>query len=107
MSSSAASPTLVTAEEFARLPDDGNLTELVRGKLVRMPPPAPFHGLLCIEIAYLIRHFWRLTTSVGSSRTIRLSSPIGIPIRSEGQTSRSTVINGFPNAQSEPFYLNI
>lgn len=44
----------ITAEEFARLPLDGPC-ELVRGKVVEMPPPKPKHGWICGQILHLIQ----------------------------------------------------
>lgn len=38
---------LVTAEQFGRMPNDGTVTELVRGRIVRMPVPRPYHGFIC------------------------------------------------------------
>jgi Uma2 family endonuclease len=38
---------LMTAEEFAKLPDDGRRYELVRGVLVEMNMPKPRHGQVC------------------------------------------------------------
>jgi Uma2 family endonuclease len=49
--------TLLTAEEYARLPDDGRPTELVRGKIVEMNPPTPKHGIICIEIGAILRNY--------------------------------------------------
>ena len=48
---------LLTAEEFARLPDDGVLEELVRGRIVKMPMPRARHGQACSTICYLLTHF--------------------------------------------------
>jgi Uma2 family endonuclease len=45
---------LLTAEEYAKLPDEGIRTELVRGKVVEMNMPAPRHGEICINIAMQI-----------------------------------------------------
>src|SRR5262245_56853385 len=44
---------LITAEEFARMPEpaDGARQELVRGVIVAMPPPKPRHGLCCARIS--------------------------------------------------------
>lgn len=42
--------TLLTAEEFARLPDHGVPTELVHGRIVTMNVPAPRHGQICSKI---------------------------------------------------------
>jgi Uma2 family endonuclease len=45
---------LLTAEEFAKLPDPGHPTELFRGRIVDMPSPGFEHGEICSQIAYLI-----------------------------------------------------
>lgn len=46
----SASERLLTLEEFERLPEeDGFDLELVRGRLVREPAPAPRHGQLSVE----------------------------------------------------------
>jgi Uma2 family endonuclease len=42
---------LITAEEYARMPDDGRFTELVRGRIVELPPPTFVHGWICSNIA--------------------------------------------------------
>ena len=43
---SIAPPKLLTAEEFAKLPDppDGSRQALVRGEVVTMPPPSFVHA---------------------------------------------------------------
>ncbi len=51
-----ASP-LLTAEEFGRLPDDGRLAELVRGKVVPLAFPTPRHGEICATVAFLLGSF--------------------------------------------------
>src|SRR5438128_2000297 len=45
---------LLTAEEYARVPDRGVPTELVRGKIIEMPPPYPYHGLVCLKVGRLV-----------------------------------------------------
>jgi Uma2 family endonuclease len=47
-----ATQKLITAEEFARMPDppDGSQQELVQGVIVTMPPPGFRHGLCCSKI---------------------------------------------------------
>lgn len=40
----------MTAEEFARLPDHGRRTELVRGQVVEIPMPPAKHGYYCLKI---------------------------------------------------------
>lgn len=48
---------LVTAEELARLPDDGYRYELVEGRLVRMSPVNFDHGRIVMRIGFLLsRH---------------------------------------------------
>jgi Uma2 family endonuclease len=53
----ATATQFMTAEEYARRPDDGRHTELVRGEVVEMNMPTPRHGEICVQIAYLIRRF--------------------------------------------------
>ena len=38
---------LLTAEQFGERPDPGYPEELVRGRIVKMPPPRPRHGAAC------------------------------------------------------------
>jgi Uma2 family endonuclease len=45
---------LLTAEEYAQLPDNGEPTELVRGRVVTMNVPNFRHGILCGRIAKLL-----------------------------------------------------
>lgn len=51
---SSATLQLITAEEFARLPNpvDGSQQELVRGVIVTMPPPKGLHGACCWKVAF-------------------------------------------------------
>lgn len=50
---------LITAEEFARMPDppDGSQQELVRGAIITMPPPGERHGVCCMKISRRIGGF--------------------------------------------------
>jgi Uma2 family endonuclease len=48
---------LLTAEQYARLPDTGMPTELVRGKVVEMNVPTPRHGEICATVARLVGNF--------------------------------------------------
>lgn len=54
---STAAAKLLTAEEFARLPNppDGSKQELVRGEIVTMPPPGFVHGVVQLNVASLVR----------------------------------------------------
>jgi Uma2 family endonuclease len=50
-------PRLLTIEEYVRLPDDGRKTELVRGRIVEVPPTYPFHGYVCSKIDRILGGF--------------------------------------------------
>jgi Uma2 family endonuclease len=45
----------LTAEQFMKLPYNGQIQELVRGRIVEMPPPKFLHGVVCGNIYFLIR----------------------------------------------------
>lgn len=49
--------TLLTAEEYGRLPDNGRPTELVRGRIVELNMPFFPHGKLCSRIGHLLQSF--------------------------------------------------
>jgi Uma2 family endonuclease len=53
-SSMSISTKLVTAEEFAAMPDDGMFSELIRGEIVSVGPPAKQHGRLVARIGKLL-----------------------------------------------------
>ena len=46
---------LVTADEFARIPDDDHRHELVEGRVVRMSPPGAVHAVLASRIASILQ----------------------------------------------------
>jgi Uma2 family endonuclease len=47
----------MTVEEYAELPDDGTLHELVRGEVVTLPRPGYEHGYLTASIgSRLLQH---------------------------------------------------
>lgn len=48
---------LLTAEEYAALPDDGRMTELVHGRILEMPPASFRHGVLCNRVGRLLGNF--------------------------------------------------
>ena len=50
-------PELLTAEEYGRLPDDGRLTDLVRGRIVEMNWPFTSHGYYVARISQLLTRF--------------------------------------------------
>lgn len=50
---------LITAEEFARMPNppDGSQQELVQGVVITMPPPGGRHGVCCLKIGRRIGNY--------------------------------------------------
>src|SRR5688572_15241507 len=61
MSPTTQAPTpsevLITAEQFHAMPDDGRRTELVRGRIVEVPPTFFRHGYSCATIARVLGEF--------------------------------------------------
>jgi Uma2 family endonuclease len=56
----AGPPALLTVEEFSARPDPGCPEELVRGRIVSMPPPKPRHGEICANVvAAFVTHVKR------------------------------------------------
>jgi Uma2 family endonuclease len=57
--STVAPKKLLTAEEFLLLPNpaDGSQQELVRGKIITMPPPEGLHGVTCMKAGRHIGNF--------------------------------------------------
>lgn len=53
---STVTSSLITAEEFSKMPDppDGSQQELVRGVIITMPPPKGRHGVCCIKVGYAL-----------------------------------------------------
>ena len=49
--------SLISAAEFAAMPDPGHPQELVRGVIIDMPPPKFRHGKVCRRIATLVGNF--------------------------------------------------
>lgn len=53
----ATTVELLTAEQYAQLPDTGRPTELYRGEVREMNPPDVRHGYVCAQTAHLLRNF--------------------------------------------------
>jgi Uma2 family endonuclease len=53
----ATAEALLTAEEYSLLPDNGQPTELIRGRVVTLNVPAPRHGQICGNVVYLLRSY--------------------------------------------------
>lgn len=47
--------TLLTAEEFGRRADPGYPEELVKGRIIRMPPAGSYHGYVCNNTGGILR----------------------------------------------------
>jgi Uma2 family endonuclease len=52
-------PRVLTAEEFAAMPELGRYTELVKGEVIHVPPPSFLHGVVCANVAGELRDFVR------------------------------------------------
>jgi Uma2 family endonuclease len=50
----AIAEALLTAEEFGQLPDNGQLSELVRGRIVSLNVPYPRHGEICVTTVRIL-----------------------------------------------------
>jgi Uma2 family endonuclease len=48
---------LITAEQFLALPDDGQRSELVQGRIIDMPPAGFRHGYVCNKIGRVLGDF--------------------------------------------------
>ncbi len=49
--------SLLTVEQFAERPDPGYPEELVKGRVVALPPTKRRHGQICSQAVYLLRRF--------------------------------------------------
>jgi Uma2 family endonuclease len=83
---------LVTAEEFARLPDDDQHYELVEGRVVRMSPPGIRHGALATRIASLLHQH------VDAHHLGAVLTPAGFWLASDPDTVREPDV-AFLNAE--------
>lgn len=52
--------TLMSAEAFAKTGEETDGCELVRGELVRMPPPKGKHGAACINAGFLLKTYTKV-----------------------------------------------
>lgn len=98
------SPKLLTAEEYLRLPDNGERRELRRGVVVVMNPPGFRHGEVCSAIHYYLDTFVR-TSQVGRT----LTNDSGIITQRDPDTVRGADIsyysyNRVPKGQSPVGY---
>lgn len=74
---------LMTAEEFAALPSNGVLKELIQGVPVPMNMPSPRHGEICLQAGHLLKVF------LGTNRIGRgVSNDSGILTRRDPDSVR-------------------
>jgi Uma2 family endonuclease len=81
----ATATALLTAEEYLALPDNGQPTELVRGKVVPMNVPTPRHGEICATIVRIIGNF---VAEAGLGRVV--SNDSGVLTERDPDTLRGT-----------------
>lgn len=55
MATVTPSQTGLTAEQFALRPDPGYPEELVKGRIVSIPPPGARHGQVCAEVVWIFQ----------------------------------------------------
>jgi Uma2 family endonuclease len=53
----AAAGRLLTIDEYAQLPDNGVPTELVRGRVITLNLPFPWHGFVCGNVTLIMGGF--------------------------------------------------
>jgi Uma2 family endonuclease len=53
----ATAEALLTAEEYSLLPDNGQPTELIRGRAVDVNLPTPRHGEICTQVVRILGRF--------------------------------------------------
>ena len=86
---------LMTAEEFGAMPDDGVRRELVKGRLIEMPPPKPRHNILADR-------FWMfLNTFIESHDLGFAATELGCKLTSNPDTIRIPDV-GFVSKQRLP-----
>ncbi len=54
-----AEPKLMTAEEFMAADLGEGTFELVRGKVIEIPPPMPQHGRVCVNTGFALESYGR------------------------------------------------
>lgn len=52
---------LMTAEEFMKADLGEGTFELVRGEVIKVPPPMPGHGRICINVGFALESYGRQT----------------------------------------------
>jgi Uma2 family endonuclease len=86
----ATAEQLMTIEEYAKLPDNGRPTELVRGRVVEMNVPQSRHGVVCGNVSAILRHFVK---QQGLGRV--LSNDAGVVTERDPDTLRGADVSYF------------
>jgi Uma2 family endonuclease len=73
---------LVTAEEFARIPNDDYHYELVEGRVIRVSPPGIRHAVMATQIAAILHGY------VMAHRLGRVMTPAGFTLAKNPDTVR-------------------
>lgn len=94
--------TLMTAEEYAELPDDGRATELVRGVVVPMNMPKPRHGEICVRTILLVQAYLD-THPIGR----QLSNDSGVITERDPDTVRGADVAFYSYARTPPGPLSL
>lgn len=107
MTTATVSEALLTAEEYANLPDNGVPTELVAGKVVEMNVPTPRHGEICVNVSFHLRLFFQ---EHPSGRVV--SNDSGVITRREPDTVRGPDLSYYsyariPQGPLPRGYLNV
>jgi Uma2 family endonuclease len=95
----ATARTLLTAEEFFRTGPETDGCELVRGEVVRMPPPGDRHGEVCASVIFVLKSY---TRSVGHGTV--LGNDAGLITRRDPDSVRGVDAALFlrPSWQGQP-----
>lgn len=88
--------TLITAEEFFLLPDDGRPSELVRGRIVHMNMPVFRYGEVCAHVAFI------LGTNVKSRKIGRVVNISGVQTRHDPDSVRGADVAYYSFARLPP-----
>ena len=78
-----AETLLLTAKEFAKLPETDRPAELVRGRVIETNLPGTRHGKICANVAYCLRRYLE-----GNDRGHVMSNDCGIVTQHDPDTVR-------------------
>lgn len=95
-----ATKTLLTAEEYLQISDQGP-SELVRGEVKEMSPPSYKHGVVCMNVGLAIK-LWARANNAGSvacndSGVVTERNPDTVRGADVQFTSRSRLPGGYPD----------